>query len=122
MTAAAPAPPLIAPLSKSANSKRRKRSVPDFLIRETINGIPFYFRGYKEVLSKKKVLDDIMADSGLQTLIKRYLFEILLRNLDPKNYDVFMGEVGAHLEHKSNLGLDVVVYETSQLPISSSPP
>jgi len=116
MTAAALAPTTTGTLAKSTKSKGRKRPVPDFLIRETIDGIPFYFRGYKEVLSKKKVLDDIMADSGLQLFIKSYLHNLLIRGLDSEIFYVFMGEVGAHLEHKSNLGLDVAVYETAQLP------
>ncbi|MFN0035652.1 MAG: Uma2 family endonuclease [Saprospiraceae bacterium] len=116
MTAAAPAPTSTGTLVKPVNGKRRVRSVPNFLVRETIDGIPFYYRGYKEVLSKKKVLDDIMADSGLQTLLKKYLYDLLLRRLNPEVYDVYIGEVGAHLEHKSNLGIDVTVYETAQLP------
>ncbi len=116
MTAAAPAPNSTNTLAKEANGKRRKRPVPDFLVRETIDGIPFYYRGYKEVLSKKKVLDDIMADSGLQLFIKSFLHNLLIRGLDTEIFYVFMGEVGTHLEHKSNLGLDVAVFETAQLP------
>jgi hypothetical protein len=93
----------------------RRRAVPAALVRETINGIPFYYRGYKDVLNKKKSLNDIMADSGLQTLLKKFFYDLLLRQLNPDLFEVFMGEVGAHLEHKSNMGLDVAVYETAQL-------
>src|SRR5690606_19059800 len=77
---------------------------------------PFFYKGYKEVLTKNKTFEDIMADSGLQSLIKKYLYDLLLRQLDPTVYEVFMGEVGTHLEHKSNLGLDVAVFETAMLP------
>ncbi len=116
MTAAATAATSPETSAKLVNGKRRRRPVPDFLVRETIDGIPFYYRGYKEVLSKKKVLDDIMADSGLQLFIKNYLHNLLIRGLDTEIFYVFMGEVGVHLEHKSNFGLDVAVFETSQLP------
>lgn len=95
--------------------KRQARKVPDYLVREVIAGIPFYYKGYKEVLTKNKTFEDIMADSGLQSLIKKYLYDLLLRHLDPVVYEVFMGEVGTHLEHKSNLGLDIAVFETAML-------
>lgn len=100
----------------SATAKRRSRKIPDYLIREVIDGIPFFYKGYKAVLTKQKTFEDIMADSGLQSLIKKYLYDLLLRKLDPAVYEVFMGEVGAHLEHKSNLGLDVAMFETTLLP------
>jgi hypothetical protein len=100
----------------STSAKRRAQKVPGYLIREVIGGIPFFYKGYKEVLTKHKTFEDIMADSGLQSLIKKYLYDLLLRKLDPAVYEVFMGEVGAHLEHKSNLGLDVAVFETALLP------
>jgi hypothetical protein len=102
--------------SAPAPARRRTRKVPEYLIREVIDGIPFFYKGYKEVLTKNKTFEDIMADSGLQSLIKKYLYDLLLRKLDPAVYEVFMGEVGAHLEHKSNLGLDVAVFETAMLP------
>lgn len=97
-------------------AQRRTRKVPDYLVREMINGIPFFYKGYKEVLTKNKTFEDIMADSGLQSLIKKYLYDLLLRHLDPAVYEVFMGEVETHLEHKSNLGLDIAVFETAMLP------
>jgi hypothetical protein len=95
--------------------KARKRAVPSILVRETINGIPFYYSGYKDVMNKKKTLEDIMADSGLQTLLKKLLYDVLMRQLDPKIYDIYMGEVGAHLDFRSNMGLDVAVFELNQL-------
>ncbi len=96
--------------------KRRNRNVPVHLIREIIDGVPFYYKGYKDVLAQNKTFEDIMADSGLQTLIKKYLYDLLLRKLDPALYEVFMGEVGAHLEHKTNLGLDVAMFDAANLP------
>ncbi len=103
----------ISPVSKTL---RRKKAVPQSLVRETIEGIPFYYRGYKEVLQNKQTLNDIMADSGLQTLLKSFLFEILLLQLDRSKFNIFVGEVGAHFGRKNNLGLDLAVYEKSQLP------
>ncbi len=85
------------------------------MVRETIDGIPSYYKGFRSVLNKTKKLEDIIADSNLQSLIKRYLFVLLIQGLDPKKYQAFMGEVGSHLDHRSNMGLDVAVYDAKVL-------
>lgn len=95
--------------------KRGARKVPEELVRETIAGIPFYWQGYKQVLNQTKSLEAIMADSGLQAFLKKYFYDLLLRRLNPEIFEVYMGEVGAHLEHRHNFGLDVAVFATSDL-------
>lgn len=92
-----------------------KRKIPDYLVRETIDGIPFFYAGYREVLNKKKSLEDIMADSGLQSIIKAYLMKLFAQKLDWEIFQPVSGEVGNHLDHRSNLALDVAVYENSVL-------
>lgn len=92
-----------------------KQQIPKNLIKEIIDGIPFYYRGYKEVINKTKKLQDVMADSGLQLFIKRYIFQLLIQGLPPEKYEVFMGEVGSHLAHKINMSLDLVVYDAKKL-------
>jgi hypothetical protein len=32
----------------------KKRKIPAYLIRETIDGIPFFYAGFKDVVNKKK--------------------------------------------------------------------
>jgi Uma2 family endonuclease len=93
----------------------KKRKIPKSLIRETIDGIPFYYKGFRSVLNKTKKLEEIMADSSLQSLLKKYLFSILLKELNDEKYEPFMGEVGSHLDHRNNMGLDIAVYETKLL-------
>lgn len=91
------------------------KKIPEVLIKETIDGIPFYYKGYRDTINKTKKLHDIMADSGLQSFIKRYIFQLLLQSLPPTDYEVFMGEVGSHLAPNVNMSLDVVVYDAKQL-------
>jgi len=40
-------------------------NIPPSLIKETIDGIPFYYAGYRSVLNKTRKLEEIMPDSGL---------------------------------------------------------
>ncbi len=109
MTAEALAP---APAKKS---KTGQRKIPASLVKETIDGVPFYYLGYRSVLNKTKKLEDIMADSGLQGLIKSALVILLAQKLNLKKYHVFVGEFGTHLDHRNNLALDVSIFEKSVL-------
>jgi Uma2 family endonuclease len=92
----------------------RKRRIPDYLVKEVIDGIAFYYPGYKDVLSKKKTKEDIMGWSGLQGVIVGY-FTSLFTKLDRKKYWAFPGETGIHLGFKNNLSLDLAIFERSVL-------
>lgn len=43
--------------------------IPDSLVYEEIDGQPIYYRGYREVLSGHKKLEDIVGCSDVQGLI-----------------------------------------------------
>jgi hypothetical protein len=89
----------------------KKRKIPAYLVKETIDGIPFYYAGFRSVLHRNKTKTDIMADSGLQGYIKSMLMRLLLTKLDPKQYIVMAGEIGSHLDHRNNLALDLTIYD-----------
>jgi len=93
----------------------RKRKVPDYLVKETIDGIPFYYPGYRQVLTKKKTLEEIMGWSGLQGFIISYFTELLFSKLDLKKYRVIPGETGNHLGYRNNLSLNIAVFERNIL-------
>ena len=71
-------------ISKKSKSARSKKAgdIPAALVKETIDGIPFYYAGYRSVLNKTKTLEDIMADSGLQIDLKAYFFRLLIQYED----------------------------------------
>lgn len=95
--------------------KRSPRRIPAYLIRETIDGIDFYYRGYRSVLNKNQKLEDIMGDSGLQSILKNLVRELLQQKLGRKKFWILTGEIGQHIDRRNNLGLDVVVFEKSVL-------
>ncbi len=98
-----------------SSEKTEKKSIPDYLIKETIDGIPFYYRGFREVLNKTKTKADIMADSGLQGYIKTFFTLLFAKFLDLEKYHFFVGETGAHLDRRSNLSLDLCIYDLAIL-------
>lgn len=95
--------------------KKTVRRIPARLVRETIDGIPFYYPGYRSVLRGAKTLEDIMGDSGLQSLLKTLLSSFLQTKLDKKKYLVLSGEIGLHIDRGTNLGIDIAVFDRAML-------
>jgi Uma2 family endonuclease len=96
-------------------SPKRPRKVPEYLIKEVLDGIPVYYKGYRSVMFGHKKIEDIMGASSLQILIINYIQRVLLRFLNEDTYFVFAGESGLHLEHRNNLSGDLIVYKAEQL-------
>nr|MCU0347072.1 hypothetical protein [Saprospiraceae bacterium] len=95
--------------------KKVGRKIPDYLVREVIDGIPFYYAGYRSVLNKTKNLDDIMPDSGLQWILKDALGDALKADIDKITFKVLVGEGGSHIDHRNNLSLDVAIFDKKLL-------
>lgn len=90
-------------------------SIPDYLIRERISGIPFYYRDYRAVLNQQKTLEDIMGSSGLQAYVIATIIEFLNDQLNRKTYKILSNEVGLHLSKNQNLSSDIAIYEKTKL-------
>lgn len=94
---------------------REQEEIPSYLIRDMIDGKPFYYKGYKEVLNKTKTIHDIMPCSTLQAEIIMYLNILLIQAINLKNYRVYTSESGSHLAKNVNYGLDLAVYDKKVL-------
>jgi hypothetical protein len=99
----------------SSASPVRRRKVPDYLVKEEIDGIKFYFRGYKQVLNKTKSLQDIMGCSSLQSFLVEYLLTLFIEGGAQKRYRVFTNESGNHLALHNNLQFDIALYDKNLL-------
>jgi Uma2 family endonuclease len=97
------------------SSQRKIPKVPSYLVKEILDDLPVFYKGYKAVLRKEKTIEDIMGASGLQIFIVRYLFRLLDRNLDDNLFYVFTGEGGLHLSKGTNLSGDVLVFDKQTL-------
>ncbi len=93
------------------SSQRKIPKVPSYLVKEILDDMPVFYKGYKAVLRKEKTIEDVMGASGLQIFIVRYLFRLLDRNLDDNLFYVFTGEGGLHLSKGTNLSGDVLVFD-----------
>lgn len=96
--------------------KSPKRKVPDYLIAEMIDGKPYYYKGYKQVLNKKQTLEEIMGSSTLQGFIITYLTRLLMA-LSEDEFQLFLNETGLHLETGTNLSGDILIFDATK-PLS----
>ena len=80
-----------------------------------IDGVPYYYKGYKDVLNKTKTRHDIMPCSTLQAEIIMYLNILLIQAINLKKYRVYTTESGNHLAKNVNYGLDLAVYDKAIL-------
>jgi len=92
------------------------RKVPASLIYEEIDGVPYYYRGYRSVLSRQKTKEDIMGASALQSAVVSLLIHILYKFLPFDDYLIATNEPGLHLKTGSNLSNDIAVFDQSSLP------
>ncbi|CAN5285506.1 hypothetical protein BH09BAC4_BH09BAC4_50190 [soil metagenome] len=92
------------------------RKIPASLMYEEIDGIPYYYRGYRAVMSRQKTKEDIMGASALQSAIVSLLIHILYKYLPFDDYLIATNEPGLHLATGSNLSNDIAVFDQSSLP------
>lgn len=92
--------------------------IPVALVKETIDGQPFYYPNFRKVLAGELTLEDIMGSSTLQSFIVSYLFRFVYRNIDEKLYFFLGSEIGLHLDKRNNLAGDLAIFERSTLPAS----
>ncbi|MCU0346849.1 MAG: Uma2 family endonuclease [Saprospiraceae bacterium] len=90
-------------------------AVPDYLLKEEIEGIKFYYKGYKDVLNKLKNREDIGGSSSIQAVIISYILELLFVDKIKDKYRRFTNESGNHLAHRSNMQFDIAIYEKALL-------
>ncbi|MHA4737000.1 Uma2 family endonuclease [Dyadobacter sp. MSC1_007] len=83
------------------------------LVFEEWDGKVYYRKGYREVLSGSKKIEEIMGSSSLQAEIVSYILQVILRSIDLSKYRVHVSEPGIHLAHQFNMAGGILVYDKS---------
>ncbi len=102
-------------IARKKKPAAKAAAVPDILIRDIVDGRPFYYKGYQKVVKRLLKPEDIMGASGLQSVLVMYLNTLLIKYLNLDSYYVFTSESGNHLAKNLNYGLDLAVYEATIL-------
>jgi hypothetical protein len=90
---------------------RGKRKVLDSLVCEILDGKPLYYKGYKDVLLKRKTIEEIMGSSSLQAFIISFLMEVIIKGKLSESYQVMVSEPGLHIDSKNNVLGDILIYD-----------
>ena len=101
--------------TEAAKANQVQEEIPAYLIKETIDGIPYYRKGYRSVLRGEKSLEDIMGCSGLQFVILQYFLRLIVRHDPEERYYIGNNEAGLHLERGNNMANDLALYDEKKL-------
>ena len=101
----------------TARNSPSPRKIPASLIYEEMDGTPYYYRGYRAVLSRQKNKEDITGTGALQSAAVSLLIHILYKYLPFDDYLIATNEPGLHMGPGNNLVNDIAVYDQASLPI-----
>lgn len=87
-----------------------KIKVPAYLVKESFDGVPLYYKGYEDVLSGKKTLEEIMSAGGIHSTIVFYLSWLLGDKINSDLYWCMTGEVGAKF-NKKYPSMDLAIFD-----------
>jgi hypothetical protein len=91
-----------------------RHKIPAYLIKEEIEGEPFYYKGFEAVLTGDKTLGEIMGSSVLQTLLAGLILRYLGKYL-PENLLLGTNEAGLHIGTNNNFSNDIALYAIEEI-------
>jgi hypothetical protein len=104
---------IFAPTETKTRTKRRK--IPAYLVRDTIDGVEFYYPGFRQVLGKRKQVAEIRGDGGLTFFLKLFLADALKAGLNNQLYRIGCGQLGFTANNDDNMELGVVIFDRAKL-------
>jgi Uma2 family endonuclease len=103
----------------AAKRKPKVRRVPSYLIYEELGGEALPYRGYLEVLSGKRKIEEIMGSSSLQAVLVSILNWFVANNINRKKYLIATNESGLHIDSGANLANDIAIYEKAHITLNN---
>lgn len=102
-----------------ATKRRPKiRKIPAHLVYEELDGQALPYRGYLEVLSGKKTLEEIVGSSSLQAVLVYLIGLYIGIRINRKKYLIASNESGLHVNSGSNLANDIAIFEKDKITLS----
>lgn len=97
---------------------KRSRAIPKSLIYEVIDGVNYYYKGYKDVIKNDLEPESVMGYGLFQWMIIKFIIKYFDANLS-NNYIALGGEGGFHLSHKQNLSLDIIILDKKDIDFNN---
>jgi hypothetical protein len=89
--------------------------IPDYLIKEEINGKRVAYRGFLDVMADTKDISDIIGIGGTQAFVISRILKTLFKSLINENYHILTNEIGLSLNAESHVSCDIGIFEKSIL-------
>lgn len=90
----------------------RSKIVPDRLICDTINGVDYYYKGYKRAGFDNGKVNGLGGTSYLQGIIISYIAALSEGQLDCKYYHSAAKAVGIQLDKINTLVVDIAIFKS----------
>jgi Uma2 family endonuclease len=87
------------------------RKIPAFLVYEELDGQALPYRGYLDVLSGQKKIEEIMGSSSLQSVIIFLINGFIFNTFNRKKYRIATNEAGLHIDTGDNLANDIAIFD-----------
>jgi len=91
-------------------------AIPKALVWEEMDGQPIYYRGYRDVLSGHKTIEEIMGSSIYQAYLVGLLVTHLNLTLPKRKFYVLSNEAGLHLRRGNTLNNDIALIRRERMP------
>jgi Uma2 family endonuclease len=98
--------------------KNTFHDIPAYLVYEELDGQSLPYRGYLEVLSGHKKIEEIMGSSSLQAVIVYLVGLFIGNNIDRKKYRIASNEAGLHVRVGDNLANDLAIYDKQKVTLN----
>ncbi|HMQ46299.1 MAG TPA: hypothetical protein PKA00_01525 [Saprospiraceae bacterium] len=72
--------------ARTSAKQKKVEPIPARLIKEELDGIKLYYKGYHAVVDGQKTNEDISPSSGLHALLLTYLTLLIGRQLNETQY------------------------------------
>ncbi|MEL7121831.1 MAG: Uma2 family endonuclease [Bacteroidota bacterium] len=94
--------------------KGSTQPIPEHLIYEMVDGVPIYYKGYKEYLREGKKNEAVMGSSVLQSAIIMELAFLLKAYFGKKNH-ILINDLGLKFKKNSWRAADLAIVEKDRL-------
>ncbi|MBO9614252.1 MAG: Uma2 family endonuclease [Dyadobacter sp.] len=110
---------IASPTPGTAYPENSSENIPVSLVCEIIDGKPYYYKGFRDVLSGDKTIEDIMGCSPLQSIVIECILGALFEGIDRRKYFIATNEPGVYLNDRTTLAGDILIFERSSVPITN---
>ena len=92
-----------------------KKKVPDYLVKDEIDGIRFYYKDYKYVMRSQDEAKEVHGSTAIQSCIISYFAALFFDNQLNEKYHFFTGKSRNKIDKNTILEFDIAFYDKNTI-------